>query len=336
MAQNANSSWIPIPSDMKFKSALSILLISFLFLHGCASMTFPVDDPESSSHQYQLTTDVSPRSIQLVDVRSEESKVFSKGTLDIKLVENQTEIELIPFLKEHLQSELSARGLNATIADSGDLSLEVQRAQMLNHRVSGFSPYVTLTTFGANLKDSNETHKIGVFIRRAKVPVWSFDEVIEPTINQPLELLVNEIVAKINAHIFGQSISDELVDKLAGRISTTEDEDFAYQEVYQLGFGNNPTAIPYLVEFSKEDREYVRQAAISSLGILQATEHTDYLISIVESDRSWSDRAMALKALGDLATPASRAYLEETRAKFKDQTSKQALWTNAILDLFLE
>ena len=298
--------------------------------------SFSIDDPESSNQQYQSGTSAPSESIRITDARTEDGKAFSKGTLDITLTEDDGEIELISFLTEHLQTELSARGLNATIADGGDILLEIERAQMLNHRTSSFSPYVTLTTFGANLKDGNDNYKIGVFIRRAKVPVWSFDEVIEPTINQPLELLVNEVAAKINALIFGQSISDEQVDKLAGRISATDDENFAYQEVYQLGFGNNPAAIPYLIKFSKDNREYVRQASISSLGILQATNQVNYLISIAKSKSSWSDRAMALKALGDLGTTESLGYLAEIRAQSKDQTTRGALWDNSIIDLYLD
>ncbi len=45
---------------------------------------------------------------------------------------------------------------------------------------------------------------------------------------------------------------------------------------------------------------------------------------------------MALKALGDLGTSESLAYLAEIRAQSKDQTTRGALWDNSIIDLYLD
>jgi HEAT repeat protein len=103
-----------------------------------------------------------------------------------------------------------------------------------------------------------------------------------------------------------------------------------------LGFGNNPAAIPHLIGFTEDVREYVRQAAISSLGILQATDQLDHLIAISKGNGNWADRAMALKALGDLGTPESLAYLGEIRDGFKGQTTNNAVWSTSIINLYLD
>jgi len=108
-----------------------------------------------------------------------------------------------------------------------------------NHRSSGYSPFVTFTLLSADVETPNGKERIAVYIRRAKVPVWSFAEVIDPTFNQPLSLMVKEFSAKISALLFNHKISDSKVEELIAK--TSKDE-------------------------------YVRQAAISSLGILKITE----------------------------------------------------------------
>ena len=50
--------------------------------------------------------------------------------------------------------------------------------------------------------------------------MWSFDEIIEPTLNEPLSLLVKELTAKINAVVYKQSISDANVAMLIKKIKT--------------------------------------------------------------------------------------------------------------------
>ena len=44
---------------------------------------------------------------------------------------------------------------------------------------------------------------------------------------------------------------------------------------------------------------------------------------------------MALKAIGDLGTPESLAYLQKQRENFKNKTDKEARWTNEIIALYM-
>ena len=49
---------------------------------------------------------------------------------------------------------------------------------------------MTLTFLSVDLETADSKKRIGVFIKRGKVPVMSFEEVVEPTFNQPLSLAV--------------------------------------------------------------------------------------------------------------------------------------------------
>ena len=215
--------------------------------------------------------------------------------------------------------------------------MQVKRLQIENHRASGFSPFVTFTSVRADVITERGPQRITSYVKRGKVPVVSFDEVIDPTYNAPLGIMTKEVAAKLNQQLFQQAISDEDVNALIRKIAADGGKSpDAYLDVYQLGFGNNPRAVPELVKLSAHANEYVRLAAISSLGILKATDQHEFLARTYENTTLlWQDRAMALKAIGDLGTPASRAYLQKQQAQLEGRKDKDATWTKEIIALYL-
>ena len=103
-----------------------------------------------------------------------------------------------------------------------------------------------------------------------------------------------------------------------------------------MGFGNNARAIPQLVNLSTSKDGDIVRAAISSLGVLRTNQHFDLLVKEAESTKyDWEDRAVALKAIGDLGTPQSRAYLERERGRLGTPTDAGAARTNALIGLYL-
>jgi hypothetical protein len=107
-------------------------------------------------------------------------------------------------------------------------------------------------------------------------------------------------------------------------------------DVYELGFGNNARAIRQLVSLSTSTDGDVVRAAMSSLGVLRANQHLDLLVKEAEStENDWEDRAVALKAIGDLGTPQSRAYLEKVRGRLGTSTDAGAR-TSALIGLYLD
>ena len=102
-------------------------------------------------------------------------------------------------------------------------------------------------------------------------------------------------------------------------------------------FRSNRLAVPELVKLSTSFNEYVRLAAVSSLGILKARDQFDFLVQRYETQgRIWQDRAMALKVIGDLDTAQSRAYLQKALSVYAERTDTEALWTREVIDLYLQ
>ncbi|AMP13854.1 HEAT repeat domain-containing protein [Collimonas pratensis] len=317
------------------------IVISIAFLSGCAiNMKVPIKDPVSSTGTYDTTKTIPETVLLFKDEQSESDKAqILSGTIPMQMVYQDKPFDAVPWIAKQTVKEMNARNLPVKLAAAGEngTGILIKRIHIENHRVSSFSPFVTFTSLRADVETADGPQRVTAYIKRAKVPVWSFDEIIDPTYNDSLSLLIKELAAKINQKLFHQMVSTEtvtaLIDKINKDGATRSD---SYLDVYQLGFSNNPAAIPELVKLSSHSSEYVRLAALSSLGILKATDQLKFLTDRYESTGGiWQDRAMALKAIGDLGTPDSQAYLQKQRENFKNKTDKEARWTNEIIALYL-
>jgi len=319
------------------------LLRGFLFtsiltgLAGCAPSSYTVQQPSPSGMLYEQTQQATT-TITQSDNRVGDEKTFHSGILPATLKIGSTAIDPPSFLASSVSAELASRGFPVQVNTSGSelphTTLHTFRVQ--NHRASGFSPFVTLTFISADLDTGVAKKRIGVFVKRGKVPVWSFDEVVEPTLSQPLSIAVKEYSSKLANSLYGYHAPDSAVDALVAKLSGTLNEN-SFLDVYALGFTNNPKAIDTLVKLTTHTDEYVRLAAISSLGNLGATSKFDLLKSIYNNhDGLWQDRAMAIKAIGDLGTAESNAFLEAELKNWESKKSdKESQWMAEIIGLYL-
>jgi hypothetical protein len=308
-------------------------------LPGCAiNMKIPVKDPVPSSAQYVKPDGIAPVALFFTDARTPESKtqpITGRIPMHLTTVDRQP-FDAISWLADNTVKELIARGLPVQRAAdaAGANTVIVKRISIENRRVSGFSPFETFTSLSADVVTSKGTQRIAAFIKRGKVPVMSFDEVIDPTYNDPLGLVAKEFAAKLNQLLFDAKLSDAQIDAL---IEKTSRKDVNYRDVHELGFGNNARAIPQLVKLSAHEDDEVMQAALSSLGVLHANQQFDLLTKAAEKTKAdWEDRAIALKAIGDLGTPESRAYLEKERARVDTRTDAESVRTKGLIGLYLD
>lgn len=321
--------------------AAAIVIVASAVLSGCAiNMKVPVKDPAPSLARYRQPAGTAAVDLAFKDERSAENKAqVVSGLIPMHVVYEDKPFDPVPWLARHTVKELVARGLPVTLSDGrdGSTTVQIKRLQIANHRANGFSPFVTFTSLRADLLTDRGPQRITSYVKRGKVPVMSFDEVIDPTYNAPLDIMTKEVAAKLNQQLFRQAISDEEVTALIRKIDLGGGKSAdAYLDVYQLGFGNNPRAIPDLVKLSSHPDEYVRLAALSSLGILRATDQYGFLTRAYENPSlMWQDRAMALKAIGDLGTPESRAYLQKQQSLLESRKDKDATWTKEIIALYL-
>jgi len=320
--------------------AVSIAASLTLF-SGCAiNMKVPIKDPVPSSSAYRKPAAApAPVALAFKDERADADKAkMVTGRIPMNLVSGDKPFDAVPWVATHTVQEMVARGLPVRLAaDASATGVLVKTLRVENHRANGFSPFVTFTSARADMMTASGPVRLTSYIKRGKVPVMSFDEVIEPTYSDPLGLVTKELAAKLNQVLFRQSFSDEVVDALIAKINKeASSSNASYLDVYQLGFSNNPRAVPDLVKLCRHANEYVRLAAISSLGILKANGQFDFLVGLHESTEPiWQDRAMALKAIGDLGDARSRAYLEQQQKKLESLTDKESGWLRELIKLYL-
>jgi hypothetical protein len=321
-----------LSSSLRLASTVAVMAMAA----ACAPASYNIKEPQPSGLKYEAVV-AGTTTLSILDERAGD-KMFSSGVLPAALVVDGTPIDPPQFLAKQLQAEMLSRGLTAESVVGGNAAprIHLKTFNMLNDRVSGFSPFVTLTFLSADVETSTGTRRVGVFVKRGKVPVWSFSEVIEPIFAQPLSIAVKEFSAKVANFVFGYRSSDSEVQKLITKLAGTRG-DTAFLDVYMLGFSNNPAAIPTLVTLSKDADEYVRLAAISSLGTIGATAEFSLLRSIHENKESlWQDRAMALKSIADLGTDETKAYAaEEMKRLGAASVGKDSKWTAQLLAMYL-
>lgn len=323
------------------KSAFGMTVMLSL-LSGCAvNMKVAIHDPLPSKVSYDKTKPAAPVALNFKDEQSQDDKTkFFTGPFPMNVTYDDKPFDATPWVATHTVKEMAARGLPVTMGNGSGTTVAVKRVHLQAHRASGFAPFVTFTSLRADVDTANGPQRVTAYVKRGKVPVWSFDEVIEPTFNEPLALLTKELAAKLNQQLFGQVVGDEQVKSLIAKVekeaATNND---SYLDVYQLGYSNNPLAVSALVKLTSHTNEYVRLAAISSLGILKANDQFTFLTGLYENSTGlWQDRAMALKAIGDLGSAQSRAYMqkEKDKAGAEKPTTKEQIWNKQIIDLYID
>jgi hypothetical protein len=192
-----------------------------------------------------------------------------------------------------------------------------------------------LTYISADVETGDGTKRIGAFVTRGKTPVWSFEEIIEPTFNQPLGIGIQEFASKFANAIYGFRASDETVRTLTEKINAARTPT-TFLDVYALGFTNNPAALDTLIGLTKDSQEYVRQAAIASLGNLGAATQFGLLTKIYQDQSvAWQDRCIALKSIADLGTEESKTFITDEAKRLGSNSSKETQVMSRILALYL-
>lgn len=307
-----------------------------VLISACAPGAYVVKEPVPSGLKYESANVNENTRISLVDNGPKTGRIFSSGILPATLKIGDAPIDPPVFLAKYLQEELKSRGIPAEVVQNGTSQpiVLLKSFRIVNHRVSGFSPFVTFTYLSVDLQTASGTKRVAAYVKRGKVPVWSFDEVIDPIFNQPLSLAVKELASKIARELYGYRAGDATVAELKTRLDTRTPNSFL--DVYALGFTNNPKAIETVAGLVGDKDEYVRLAAISSLGNLRALDKFSELKKLYLARESmWQDRAMALKSIGDLGTPESDAFLDEEMKRWQNEgATKEATWTKEVIMLY--
>ena len=124
-------------------------------LSGCAiNMPVPIKDPLTSNQPYAKSGELQPITLSFKDAQSISLRQqLLLGRIPMQLLYQGKPFEPVPWLARHTVNELKSRGLPVSLAADGAPGTEVQikRVYIENHRVSGFSPFVTFTFLRADV-----------------------------------------------------------------------------------------------------------------------------------------------------------------------------------------
>jgi hypothetical protein len=317
--------------------AASAALLATLVLTGCAPPNYAARAPTPSGLKYVVTGPAPEKAYSVIDERRADGRIFSTGILPAELKIDGTPIDPVPFFSAQLQAELASRGLPAKVSHTATAkpAIHLRDYRMENMRTNAYTPFITLTYISADLETGDGSKRIGTFVTRGKTPVWSFEEIVEPTLNQPLALGIQEFASKFANAVYGFRAGDDTVKSLTERINGTRTPN-TFLDVYALGFTNNPAAIDTLIGLTKDSQEYVRQAAIASLGNIGATAQLGLLKTIYQDATvSWQDRCIALKSIADLGTAEAREFITGEAKRLGADSSKEMQVMSRILSLYL-
>ena len=310
----------------KALSKLALLGFVIVIAAGCTK-TFVIQPVPPPQNAYSSATKTEPRSLAISDARGGSARPLNAGTLNVELEGMGDEVA---YLGKNIARVLNAEGIKVRYDTSGtaDLKLKVLTYRIRNLRTSGFSPYHTFTTFSADLTAGGPPRRITAYFKNSKVPMWAFREVERPCYQIPVEVIVKEIAAKLNAQVFGRVTPTETVNELAASIPSgaADAASEQYLKVLELGYTNNPAAVGPLVRLTNRDETLMRAAAISALGILGAKDQLPLLEKIYETSDNIV-KSMALKSIADLDTPEANEFVRNVKQSkdYGDDTIREVL-----------
>lgn len=285
---------------------------------GC-SLKYTIDEPAVSGFTYR-NTDNKPVVMRVIDHRDD--KKFVQGISGLKSVDIIFENVKDPmgWLAGGLEKEFTARGVPMKVVlnespSPADVTLTVEKYQVVNHRASGFSAWEAYHVFLATVTMGDKTCTIPAFFFNSKVPVWSMNEVAKPCLSVPMSVMVKEIASKINRCVFNYSVSDDDLQKMAASAlkEVKPDSDTSCFPLIALGGTNNPAAVKTLQSFAENEDSLVHNCAVSAIGTLGAQDQFDYLTGKF-AKFSNNDKVMPLKSIGDIGGSQAQDFIRKVKA----------------------
>jgi hypothetical protein len=295
-----------------------------LFAVGCG-LTYTIVQPKVSALKYAEGPS-GKITINIIDKRTGADTVFIKKesalkSADINLADFKNPMQ---FLSENLEKELSARGIPVTClvnsAEKGDITLTVERFDIINRRTSGFSPWEAYHCFRGTVANATGTFPLHAYFFNGKVPVWSMKEVEEPCINMPLSICVKEIASKINRLAIGLKSGDQAVENLAKEIESQigKSDNGPFWKVFELAATNNPLAMDHLKKYTSSTDNFFKSCVYSAMGILGSQNEFEYLKQSIGKSEECS-KFMVLKSIGDIENQEARDFIAQKAKSDNDE-----------------
>jgi hypothetical protein len=313
---------------MRRTFALLAVSIGTALLEGCTpsiAVKYPSVDAELS---YGIPPRPGPRTFAVVDARLPNDRPMHVGSFEVEVEGQKDELT---WLAESLERVLQEEGIDVkrVAGPDADVVLNVRRFRIRN-RSDG--PYHTFTTFRADLLSGGRSFAVTAWFKASYSASPSgttdpyslltlfgtMDAMIEDYVpverdcyRVPMMAIALEVAAKMNRHVFGQIAPPEEIARLLSAVPdvSSRPDDIGFLNVLRLGATNDRSVVPEIVKLTNRRQGILRASAISALGILGATDQFDLLRKFVAEDAGVSGLT-AIKAIGDLDTRESRAFLD--------------------------
>lgn len=282
---------------------LVFLLLGAGVLSGC-TMTVPLAKPAPSPFQYAERREA-PIQVVVQDARPAGDRKLSRGRLSVEFTGAG---EDLAFLRDALVAELKARGITAVTEAPGGgdvLAIEVNRFYFRNRRTSGFSPWITFTNFRAKVTYQGRAETVTSYFHAGKVPMWTMDEVVEPTYNYPWRVVVREVVTKLNRLYFKTRPPESVVQGAARSL----EGDAPLDAILDAAFLGAPELLPRLETLVKTSPHgNVVVYALDAMGIIGDAGSFPFLHGYYPTAKE-RGQLFSLKAIGDLGTPDALSFV---------------------------
>ncbi len=282
---------------------LLLLVLGAASLAGC-TFTVPLAKPTPSSFQYVQQRE-EPIPVVVKDARPAAERKLARGRQSVEITGVG---EDLTFLSDALIAEFKARGINAVpVTGSGTTSLliEVDRFYFRHHRATGFSPYVTFIIFRAKATYQDRPETVTAYFYAAKIPMWSASEIVEANYNYPWNMIVREVVTKLNRLYFQTTPPPEAVQQKAGALTAQPTLD----AILDLGFLGSSEGLPTLESLVKTSTSgNVVFYSLDAIGIIGDPQSFPFLRDYYSTSRD-KGQMFSLKAIGDLGTPEALSFI---------------------------
>jgi hypothetical protein len=318
--------------------------IVVMFITGCGSLHYTIKDPIPSTIDYERK-DSPVLSLTIIDKRTGDDSAFLTHHFDVgasmpKAVNIQFDNikDPISYFAKHLENEFNSRKIPIKCvvgqAATGGLTLIINRYQIANLRATSFAPWESFHMFSGTIIKNGQEKTIKSYFYNGKVPVWSMNEIEEPCFSIPMSIIIKDVASKINQAVLNLRTPDVKVDRIIAEIDSEISKNIYsnFWRVLELGYTNNPKAVEPLTKYAQIGDEFFKSCALSSIGTLGAVDRLEFLKQQYSNSRTYNDRYMAAKAIGDIGTPKAFQILQTMK---KDIAYEQEGGLKYCVDLYV-
>lgn len=324
---------------VKFISAGIVVML----ITGCG-LHYTIKDPIPSKINYERR-DSPVLSLTIIDKRTGNDAAFLIHHFDVGasmpkavMIQFDNIKDPIGFFAKHLENELNSRKIPIKCvvgqAAAEGLTLIINRYQIANLRATGFSPWESFHMFSGTIIKDGQEKTIKSYFYNGKVPVWSMNEIEEPCFSIPMSIIIKDVASKINKAVLNLRTPDINVDRITAEIDSEISKNIYsnFWRVLELGYTNNPKAVEPLTKYAQTGDEFFKSCALSSIGTLGADDRLEFLKQQYSNSRTYNDRYMAAKAIGDIGTPEAMQILQTMK---KDSAYEQEGGLKYCIDLYV-